>query len=155
LAGAVARGPDGAAPAAAGGRGRGRQTAAGGEGGGAMMELVCPAGNFTSLKAAVDNGADAVYMGFNDHTNARSFSGLNFSDKQVDKAIDYARSRGKRVFVAINTSPHPARLATWEAAVDRAAAHRADALILADLGLMAYAAERHPLLPLHLSAQAS
>jgi len=119
------------------------------------MELVCPAGNFTSLKAAVDNGADAVYMGFNDHTNARSFSGLNFSDKQVDKAIDYARSRGKRVFVAINTYPHPARLATWEAAVDRAAAHRADALILADLGLMAYAAERHPLLPLHLSVQAS
>ena len=43
------------------------------------MELVCPAGNLASLKAAVDAGADAVYFGFRDVTNARNFEGLNFS----------------------------------------------------------------------------
>ena len=41
------------------------------------MELVCPAGNLPSLKAAIDNGADAVYIGFKDDTNARHFAGLN------------------------------------------------------------------------------
>ena len=43
------------------------------------MELVCPAGNLPSLKAAVDQGADAVYLGFRDETNARHFAGLNFT----------------------------------------------------------------------------
>ena len=46
---------------------------------GIVMELVCPAGNLPSLKAAVDNGADAVYVGFKDDTNARHFAGLNFT----------------------------------------------------------------------------
>ena len=54
------------------------------------MELVCPAGNYPSLKAAVDNGADAVYIGFRDNTNARHFAGLNFSDQRALKALDYA-----------------------------------------------------------------
>ena len=42
------------------------------------MELVCPAGSMPALKAAVDNGADAVYLGFRDGTNARNFPGLNY-----------------------------------------------------------------------------
>ena len=42
----------------------------------APVELICPAGNLPSLKAAVDNGADAVYLGFRDATNARNFPGL-------------------------------------------------------------------------------
>jgi putative protease len=41
-------------------------------------ELTCPAGGLPALKAAVDNGADCVYVGFRDETNARAFSGLNF-----------------------------------------------------------------------------
>lgn len=45
------------------------------------MELLCPAGNLPALKIAVDNGADAVYIGFKDDTNARHFAGLNFSEK--------------------------------------------------------------------------
>ena len=44
------------------------------------MELVCPAGSLPALKTAVDNGADAVYFGFRDSTNARQFAGLNFND---------------------------------------------------------------------------
>lgn len=44
------------------------------------MELVCPAGSLPALKAAIDNGADWVYLGLRDDTNARNFAGLNFDD---------------------------------------------------------------------------
>ncbi|MDT8388758.1 MAG: peptidase U32 family protein [Thiogranum sp.] len=119
------------------------------------MELVCPAGNLPSLKAAVDAGADAVYMGFRNDTNARHFAGLNFDDTTARAGIAYARQRGRRVFVAINTYPQPAGWSRWQAAVDAAAELGADALIVADIGIMDYAARRWPELRLHLSVQAS
>jgi collagenase-like PrtC family protease len=46
-----------------------------------MLDLICPAGSLPALKAAVDNGADGVYLGLKDNTNARNFSGLNFDDR--------------------------------------------------------------------------
>ncbi|HEY5642963.1 MAG TPA: peptidase U32 family protein [Woeseiaceae bacterium] len=119
------------------------------------MELVCPAGNLPSLKAAVDNGADAVYVGFRDATNARHFAGLNFETAQLVQGISYARERGVRVFVAINTYARPDNLKTWEAAVDRTAELGVDAMIVADIGVMDYAATRWPGLKLHLSVQGS
>ncbi|MFQ5937709.1 MAG: peptidase U32 family protein, partial [Acidiferrobacterales bacterium] len=114
------------------------------------MELVCPAGNIPSLKAAVDNGADAVYVGFRDETNARHFAGLNFSSEQIEQGLNYARNHGTRVYVAINTYPQPGNFAKWETAVDQAAEYGVDALILADIGVMDYAAEKWPELRLHL-----
>ena len=119
------------------------------------MELICPAGNLPSLKAAVDSGADAVYIGFRDDTNARHFAGLNFNDRQAVEAVAYAHRRGARVFVAINTYPQVDAFARWRQAVDRAAELGVDALILADIGLLDYAAEQWPDLRLHLSVQAS
>ena len=119
------------------------------------MELVCPAGNLPSLKIAVDNGADAVYMGFKDDTNARHFAGLNFNDKRAQEGISYAHQRGSKVFVAINTYPQPSGWQRWQDAVDHAAELGVDALILADIGVMDYAAERWPDLRLHLSVQGS
>ena len=74
----------------------------------APMELVCPAGSLPALKAAVDNGADCVYLGFRDTTNARAFAGLNFDDTAIAKGVDYAHARGRKVFVAINTYPRGA-----------------------------------------------
>ncbi|MEK6583352.1 MAG: U32 family peptidase, partial [Nitrospirota bacterium] len=56
------------------------------------MEICAPAGNLPSLKAAVDNGADAVYMGFSGDTNLRNFPALNFTEDEVYKAIQYAHS---------------------------------------------------------------
>ena len=50
-------------------------------------ELVCPAGNLPALKAAIDNGADAVYMGLKDATNARNFPGLNFDMNSAQKLV--------------------------------------------------------------------
>ena len=119
------------------------------------MELVCPAGNLPSLKAAVDNGANAVYMGFRDDTNARHFAGLNFDDRRAEEGIAYAHARGTKVFVAINTFPQAAGWSRWQQAVDHAAELGVDALILADIGVMDYARQRWPQLRLHLSVQAS
>jgi putative protease len=119
------------------------------------MELVCPAGNLPSLKAAIDNGADAVYVGFKDETNARHFAGLNFTPKTFQKAISYARDRDRKIYVAINTFHQPASFKRWESAVDQAAELDVDALILADMGVLDYASNRWPELRLHLSVQAS
>jgi collagenase-like PrtC family protease len=61
------------------------------------LELVCPAGSLAALKVAVDAGADCVYTGFRDRTNARNFAGLNFTDKDLVEGIRYAHARKARV----------------------------------------------------------
>ena len=119
------------------------------------LDLVCPAGNLMSLKAAIDNGADAVYMGFRDNTNARAFPGLNFDEAQAAEGLRYAHERGRKVLLALNTYPQPDTWMRWVGAIDRAATLGMDAVILADAGLMRYAAETHPQLRLHLSVQGS
>ncbi len=119
------------------------------------MELVCPAGSMPALKAAVDNGADAVYIGFRDGTNARNFPGLNFDMNEARQAIAYAHRAGARVFLALNTYPRPRQWEKWRSAVDQAATLDIDALILADPGLMDYCTQTHPQLRLHLSVQGS
>jgi O2-independent ubiquinone biosynthesis protein UbiU len=119
------------------------------------LELVCPAGNLPALKVAVDNGADCVYFGFRNITNARAFPGLNFDAETAKKGISYARERGCKVLLALNTFPQTALWNTWKQAVDDAAELGVDALILADLGLMRYASRTYPDLRLHLSVQGS
>ena len=119
------------------------------------MELVCPAGSLPALRAAADAGADAIYIGFKDDTNARQFSGLNFTERKIQHALEYIRGRGIKLFVAINTYPQPQGFLRWQKAVDSAANIGADAVILADMGVLDYAAKKHPELPLHLSVQAS
>ncbi|MFP5506204.1 MAG: peptidase U32 family protein [Gammaproteobacteria bacterium] len=119
------------------------------------MELVCPAGNLPALKAAVDHGADAVYVGFRDDTNARHFAGLNFDRGTLRDGIDYARRRGRQVFLALNTYPQPAGWPRWQAAIDTAAELGVDALIVADVGVLDYASRQWPDLRLHLSVQGS
>lgn len=118
-------------------------------------DLVCPAGSLPALKAAIDEGADAVYCGFRDATNARNFAGLNFDRKALETGIAYAHARGREVLIAINTHARVGQTAAWHAAVDQAAELGVDALILADPALMAYAAKTHPQLRLHCSVQGS
>ncbi len=119
------------------------------------MELICPAGTPASLRTAIEAGAHAVYCGFRDETNARNFPGLNFSRKELEEAIEFAHEHGARVLVAINTFAQAGNMKLWEQAVDDAASMGADALILADLGVIDYAARKHPGQRLHLSVQAS
>ncbi|NJD32133.1 MAG: U32 family peptidase [Gammaproteobacteria bacterium] len=119
------------------------------------MHLVCPAGNLPALVTAVAHGADAVYVGFRDETNARAFPGLNFNEADLRAGIAHAHAHGRQVYVALNTYPGPARIRDWEAAVDRAAMLGVDAIICADMGVLDCAARRHPHLPRHLSVQGS
>lgn len=119
------------------------------------MELVCPAGNLPALKIAVDNGADAVYIGFKDDTNARHFAGLNFNKKRSYEGVEYAHKRGAKVYLAINTYPQASGWERWQAAVDLAAELKIDALIAADMGVLDYASTTYPDLRLHLSVQGS
>jgi putative protease len=119
------------------------------------VELVCPAGGLPALKAAVDNGADWVYLGLRDDTNARNFPGLNFDDAALAEGLAYAHARRRRVLMAINTYPQAGNWPRWTAAVDRAARLGADAIIVADAGLLGYAHRAHPRLQLHLSVQGS
>ena len=119
------------------------------------MQLICPAGNLPSLKAAVDEGADAVYLGFKDDTNARNFAGLNFNDRTLEQGIQYAQQRGRHIYIALNTYPQPDGWHRWQKAVDQAAQLKVDALIAADIGVLDYASNNYPDLPLHLSVQGS
>jgi O2-independent ubiquinone biosynthesis protein UbiU len=119
------------------------------------MQLVCPAGNLPALHAAVDNGANAVYVGFRDQTNARAFPGLNFSADELREARTYTRSHGCLLYIALNTYAEAARLPQWQSAVDRAAGLGADAIIAAEPAVLDYAASRHPYLARHLSVQGS
>ena len=120
-----------------------------------MMELVCPAGTPAALRAAVDAGAHTIYCGFADETNARNFPGLNFSREELTQGVAYAHDRGSKVLVAINTFPRAGSEKLWHSAVADAGTAGADAVILADLGLLAHTADHHPDLRRHLSVQAA
>jgi len=119
------------------------------------VDLVCPAGNYQSLVKAVDNGANAVYIGLKNETNARHFAGLNFSEKQITKAIDYAHAKNCKVYCAINTYPRESKWSRWTDSVDQAMALGIDTLIVADTGVMDYIRSRSDDFPIHLSVQAS
>lgn len=119
------------------------------------MEIVCPAGTPAALRAAVKAGAHTVYCGFNDETNARNFPGLNFDRSEMRGGVCFAHEHGSKVLVAINTFPRAGDEAIWHRAIEDAAHCGADAVILADLGLLAHAARVHPGLRRHLSVQAA
>jgi putative protease len=118
-------------------------------------QLVCPAGSLRALQCAVDAGADAVYLGLKDATNARNFAGLNFDDAQVRQGVAYAHARGAQVLMALNTFAAARDPSPWFRAADKAVALGADALIVGDTAVMGWCRRRHPQLRLHLSVQAS
>ncbi|MFD1253346.1 putative protease YhbU precursor [Devosia equisanguinis] len=119
------------------------------------MELICPAGTPAAYREAVEAGADAVYCGFRNETNARNFPGLNFSRAEMAEAVAFGKSRGVETYVALNTFMRAGNEALWYGAADDAVAAGADALILADMALMDYVATRYPEQRLHVSVQAS
>lgn len=119
------------------------------------VEICAPAGNLPSLKAAVDRGADAVYMGFSGDTNLRNFPGLNLTEDEVYKAIQYAHSKDKKVFITVNSYPQEKELSPACHAVDMAFRFGADAVIASDIAVLAYIKDRYPGKRIHLSVQAS
>lgn len=118
-------------------------------------ELVCPAGTPAALRTAVDAGADAVYCGFQNATNARNFPGLNFTPEEMAQSVAYAHARGTKVLLAVNTFPPAGKFQLWREAIDLGVKLGVDAFIIADAGVADYAARTHPGARLHLSVQAA
>ena len=118
-----------------------------------MMELLAPAGGYEALTAAVQNGADAVYMGFG-AVNARR-SAKNFTDEEFASAVRYCHLRGVRVFLTLNTLLTDRELPGAAAALRKASAMGVDAVLVQDWGLLTLAKEIVPDLPLHASTQMS
>ena len=75
-----------------------------------MIELLSPVGDFECLKAAVQNGADAVYFGAGSF-NARAFAS-NFDNEALEKAITYAKLRGVKTNLTLNTMPEETQLSS-------------------------------------------
>ena len=120
---------------------------------GQKVELLAPAGSFDALVAAVENGADAVYLA-GQHFGARKFA-KNFTDDELRRGIDFAHVRGVKVFVTVNTlvfNDEFAELVPFLATIREAGA---DAIIVQDLGVMRVLRDLFPDLPLHISTQAT
>ena len=118
-----------------------------------MMELLSPAGGFDSLIAAVQTGADAVYMGFGAF-NARR-SAKNFTDEEFASAVSYCHLRGVRVFLTLNTLLTDRELVQAADALKKACSMGVDAILVQDWGLLTLAREIVPDVPLHASTQMS
>ncbi len=119
------------------------------------MELLSPAGSLPAVKMALENGADAIYIGLKNDTNARHFAGLNFDQKKIEKAARLIQDKNKHLHVAINTFAHPGNFKRWQYAVDSAVDLNAKAIIIADMGVLDYARNKYPDAEIHLSVQAS
>ena len=119
------------------------------------MQLICPASTPVAFREAVAAGADAVQCGFANETNAAHGLALHFTYDELAEAIAYARPRGTRVIVAIDSFMRAGAEALWTKAVDVAVALGADAILVSDIGLLAYAADTYPAQRRHLAVQHS
>ncbi len=115
------------------------------------IELLAPAGNYAAFLAAVENGADAVYLG-GKLLNARQFAG-NFEDEELQKAIDYAHVRGVRILLTLNTLVLDSEMGEAVEYAARAYEMGADAFIIQDMGLAANLKKAVPDIPIHASTQ--
>ena len=117
------------------------------------MELLSPAGSPEAVIAAVQSGADAVYLGFGDF-NARR-GAHNFTPEEFEKAVRYCRLRGCKVYVTLNTLVSDRELPAALRAAGLANDLGADAVLVQDLGLLSLLRSAYPDLPLHASTQMS
>lgn len=117
------------------------------------IELLAPAGDQESLIAAIQNGANAIYLG-GTLFNARAFA-KNFDDEQMQWAVDYAHARHVKIYVTVNTLFKDEEFDKLIAYLDRLYTYQVDALIIQDIGLMDVVKKRYPDFEIHMSTQAS
>ena len=118
-----------------------------------MLELLAPAGSPESVIAAVQNGADAVYLGFGDF-NARR-GAKNFTAEEFEKAVNYCRIRGCKVYVTLNTLVNDREIEGAVRCARAAAKYGASGIIIQDIGLVSILRKAVPDMPLHASTQMS
>ena len=116
-----------------------------------LPELLCPAGDETALRAAVDNGADAVYLGYS-RFGARA-TAANFDAEGLKRAVEYAHLYHARVHVTVNTLVKQQELEGVCEALETIALSGADAVIVQDLGVAELVRRQFPMLALHASTQ--
>ena len=118
-----------------------------------MMELLSPAGSRAALEAAVQSGADAVYLGMGSF-NARR-SAKNFTDEEFADAVAYCHLRGVRVFLTLNTLLTDRELPQAAEVLRKASQMGVDAVLVQDWGVLTLAQAVTPDLPIHASTQMS
>ena len=116
-----------------------------------MIELLSPAGRWEAMAAAVQNGADAVYLGCG-ALNARR-GAKNFTEEELPEAVKYCHLRGAKLYLTLNTLPSDRELEAGAEMLRRASRWGVDGVIVQDWGLAALAREITPDLPLHGSTQ--
>ena len=116
-----------------------------------IPELLCPAGDLTRLIAAVDYGADAVYLAGEEFGMRTAAS--NFGEQDLIKGIEYAHKNGVKVHIACNTLPHNDEMARLPAFLENIEAAGADAIIASDIGTMGLIKKYAPSCELHISVQ--
>jgi len=117
------------------------------------VELLVPAGGYEQFIAAVENGADAIYLGASTF-NARSFAN-NFSDEELKKAIEYAHIRNVKVYITMNILLNDEEIDEALELAKRLYLIGADAFIVQDIGLMRALREIIPNIDIHVSTQAT
>lgn len=116
-------------------------------------ELLAPAGNLEKLKMAIAYGADAVYLG-GEEFGLRA-SADNFSSGDMAEGVEFAHSKGKRVYVTMNIIPHNDDLEAMPEYVREIQRLGVDAIILSDPGVFSIVKENAPDMEVHLSTQAN
>lgn len=116
-------------------------------------ELLAPAGNMEKLKMALLYGADAVYLG-GKAFGLRAFGG-NFTNEELQEAVDFAHKLGKKIYVTVNIFPHNSDIAKLPAYLTFLNEIKVDAVLVADLGVFTLAKEYAPDVELHISTQAN
>ncbi len=115
------------------------------------IELLAPAGTYNAFLAAIENGADAVYLG-GKLLNARQFAG-NFDEEQLERALDYAHTRDASVFLTMNTLVLDSEMQEALEYASKAYEMGVDAFIVQDVGLAANLIKLIPGITLHASTQ--
>lgn len=116
-----------------------------------MLELLSPAGSPEAVRAAVQSGADAIYLGYGDF-NARR-NAVNFDQAALQEAVHYCHLRGVKVYLTLNTLLNDRELEQAAPLVDQVNQMGVDALLVQDLGVARMARQVAPDLPLHASTQ--
>ena len=116
-----------------------------------MIELLSPAGDFECLKAAIQNGADSVYLGANLFSARASAS--NFNLEELKKAINYSKIRNVKTNLTLNTLIKNSEFEQAAKLATTAYSYGIDAIIVQDLGLANYLINQFPNLPIHASTQ--
>ena len=116
-----------------------------------MMEILSPAGSYEAAVAAVQNGADAIYLGYGKF-NARR-NAANFDDNGLRTTVDYCHLRGVKVYLTLNTLLSDQELPQAAKLVGLCNEIGADALIVQDLGAVEMIRQVAPELPVHGSTQ--